>query len=411
MRSILKQSSWLFLAQLITRVISFFYIIYLAKSLGVDDFGLLTAALAYFAIISSIADLGFNRYLIREIANDKSKAAELLCNIVMLRLTITASFYAIFAVLLYIFDPDKERTSLILLATLTILPQAAAFTFDAIFVAVQKLQYSAIAFLIANMLTAWLGISLVSSGFGAMGAVNALLLGQLIYALLLIILLFKNQGLLLSAVKLPIIKKALIGSLPYGFLGVLGLLYFRIDALMLSYLKGSFETGIYGAAYKFLEAAIFIPGVFSAALFPALAKLHGENKKNLKKLYLNSIRMMLIIGCLLLFAYLIFLPPLIKILLPQYSPAIEAIKILAFSIPFIFIATPGVQVLFSTEKYLKTVILLSLLTVGFNIILNLIFIPKFGFIAASWITVLSDILSFVIFYLLIKKKVFADEKD
>ncbi|MDO8573290.1 MAG: flippase [Candidatus Daviesbacteria bacterium] len=406
MRNILKQTSWLFLAQSLTRIVGFFYTIYLARSFGVADFGLLTVALAYFSIISSVADLGFNRFLIREVALDRSKVSELLWNISILRVTLTSVLFAVFSVILYLFDADKMRVSLILLATLAILPQAIALTFDAVFVAIQKLQFSAASLFISSLATALFGFILINNGFGTFGAVNALIFGQVIYALALLVFLYKYKQLILSAVRLSIIKKIIIGSLPYGLLGILGLLYFRVDAVLLSYMRGNFETGIYGAAYRFLEAIIFIPGAFAMALFPALARLHGENTDEMKKLYFKSLKLMGAAGMILFFAYLLILPEVIKIFLPNYLQAIEAVRILSLSIPFIFLATPGVQVLFSSEKYLKNVIVLSLFTVAFNIILNILFIPKFGFIAASWITVVSDALSFIIFYNLITKKIF-----
>ncbi len=187
MRSILKQTSWLFFAQTGTRIISFFYIIYLARTLGVSDFGLYTVSLAYFSILSSVADFGLNRFLIREVAIDKSKAPELLWNIIMLRLTLTSTFFALFSIILYFLDPDKMRVSLILLAAIAILPQGIAFTFDAIFVAIQKLQFSAAALFISGLSTTLVGLYLVGAGFGPLGAVNALVIGQVVYVIVLII--------------------------------------------------------------------------------------------------------------------------------------------------------------------------------------------------------------------------------
>lgn len=408
MRQILKQTSWLFVAQGITRAIGFFYTVYLARILGVSEFGLLTVALAYFSIISSVADFGFNRFLIREVARDKEKAAELLWNIVILRVTLTSVLFALFSVSLYFLDSDKMRVGIAALATLAVLPQAIAFSFDAIFVAIQKLQFSALSLFISSLITALVGFILVGSGLGVLGAVNALILGQVIYAATLLILLIKNKKLILSAVRVSTVKKIIFGSLPYGLLGILGLLYFRIDAVLLSYLRGNFETGIYGAAYRFLEAIMFIPGAFAVALFPALAKLHDVKPGEIKKLYFKSLKLMGIVSMVLFLAYFLILPEIIKFFLPDYFMAIEAIKILSLSIPFIFLATPGVQVLFSSDKYLKTVILLSVFTLSFNVILNLIFIPLYGFLAAAWITVASDVLSFAIFFLLIKKKILHD---
>lgn len=395
----------MFFALALTRVVSFVYIYYLARVLGVEGFGLYTAALAYFSIISAVAEFGFNRYLVREVTKDRVQARELLSNVFLLRLTLTSVLFAVFAVFLYQLDHDKIRVSLILLAALAILPQSVAFTFDGIFVAIKKLQFSAIALLASSIFTALAGFLLIKGGYGLMGAVNALTLGQLGYTVLLVILLAKVEGINFTPIKLPIIKQALKGSLPYGLLGILGLIYFRIDAIMLSYLKGSFETGIYGAAYKFLEAVVFIPASFSAALFPALAKLHDSDKTEMKKLYFKSLKLMGLTGVVILAGYLAILPWAIKTFLPNYMQSIQVINILAFSIPFMFLATPGVQVMFSSEKYLKSVIGLSIFTMAFNIIANLLFIPQFGYLAAAWVTVISEILSFIVFYIFVKRKI------
>lgn len=405
MKQILKQTSWLIIAQVLTKVIGFFYTLFLAKSLGVESFGLYTVALAYFSIISSLSDFGFNRYLTREVAKDNLKANELFCNIGMFRLTITAVIFGIFATSLYLFDPDKLRISLILLAVLAILPQSIALTLDGIFIALQKLQFSSIALLLASLANALIGLFLINEGFGNVGAVNAFTLSQLIYGLSLFILLMFYKGLHFSRIELSVITKAIKGGLPYSLLGILGLLYFRIDAIILSYIKGSYETGLYGVAYKFLEATIFIPGAFAAAIFPTLAKLHNEKLTDLKKIYFKSLKLMTILGIIIMAGYIFILPEVIKLFLPNYLSAINSIKILSLSLPFIFMATPGVQVMLSTEKFLKEVIFFSIFTVAFNIILNLIFIPKFGFLAASWVTVLSDILSFLIFYYLVIRKI------
>ncbi len=405
MRNILKQTSWLFFAQGLTRLISFFYIIYIAKVLTVSDFGLFTVSLAYFSIISSFADFGFNRYLIREIARDRSEAPKLFWNIAVLRLTFVSVLFTIFSIILYSLDPDKTRVSLILLATLAILPQSIALSIDAIFVAVQRLQFSAAALFAASLSTVLLGSILVGNGFGPMGAVNALIIGQIVYVFILMAFFYKHQGLVLSAINLSIIKTALTGSLPYGLLGILGLLYFRIDTVLLSYIKGNFETGIYGAAYKFLEAVIFIPSAFSLALFPVLARIHESSPEAVRKLYFKSLKIMFGLGLLVFLGYILILPVVIRTLLPNYLSSIQAIMILSLSIPFMFIHVPAVTVLLSTDKYLKPVLILSILTLIFNIGANLIFIPKFGFLAASWVTVASEVLSFAVFFLLTKQKV------
>ncbi|MDO8638448.1 MAG: flippase [Candidatus Daviesbacteria bacterium] len=405
MGKILRQTSWLFSAQLLGRVIGFFYTIFLARSFSVEDFGLFSAALAYFSLVSAIADFGFNRYLIREVARDHFKSSTLLANISLLRITFTAAIFAIFSLAIYSLDPDKFRVCLTQLAILAVLPQSIALTADAIFVAREKLQFSAVSLIVLNISTTILGVWFISSGFGPIGGVSALLLGQIIYVGMLVILLHHHHISFLSVVNSQILKTIIKGSLPYGLLGILGLLYFRIDLLLLTYIQGNFAAGIYGAAYKFLEAIIFVPSSLATALFPVLARLHDNDRQNIKRLYFQSLKLMFVLGIAIMVSYILVLPTVIRLILPNYLPAIEVIKILALTIPFMFIHVPGAQVLLSTDKYLKQILFLSIGTLSFNIILNLLLIPKYGFMGAAWVTVASEALSFLVFFSLLRVKI------
>ncbi|MDP3732981.1 MAG: oligosaccharide flippase family protein, partial [Candidatus Daviesbacteria bacterium] len=153
MKSILQQTSWLFGAQALGRIIGFFYTIYLARSLGVEDFGLYSAALAYYSLFAALADFGFSRFLVREITRGSLKIAEVFSNITILRLTITSCLFAVFSLFLYIFDPDKFRVSLTLLTVLTVLPLSITQTVDSIFIAMQKMKLSAISLVALNIAT------------------------------------------------------------------------------------------------------------------------------------------------------------------------------------------------------------------------------------------------------------------
>ncbi len=391
---------------MVGRGIGLFYTIFLARNLGVSDFGLYSAALAYYSLFAALADFGFSRFLVREIARGSLKIAEVFSNITILRLTITSLLFAAFSLALYIFDPDKFRVSLTLLTVMTVLPLSITQTVDSIFIAMQKMKLSAISLVALNIATIITGVFLINSGFGVTGAAVALIFGQLVYLIILVLFLKMQKKPLLAIVRTKTLKQAVVGSLPYGLLAILGLIYFRIDTLMLSYLRGNFETGIYSAGYKFLEALIFIPNSLAIVLFPTLAKLHEHNLAKIKLLFSQSIKIMVFLSVLVFIAYNLILPPFIRFFLPNYLPSIEVIRILSLAIPFIFIYVPLSQILLSTDKYLKQVILISLLPLCSNIILNLIFIPRFGFLGASWITVASDVLSTAIVLIFIKRLVF-----
>lgn len=402
---ILRNSSYLIISQSLTKVVAFFYTLFLVKSLAVEEFGLYSVALSYFSIISAIADFGIVRYLIRELSKDNSLSKRILGDVFFLRVGLTILLYLVFAGFILLFDPDQTRANLTILAVLAVVPQAVAFSFDGVFVAMQKLKYSALGQIILSISSILFGIFFITSGYGTYAPVIAILLAHVIYAFFMLYLLGKEGvPFILSIPTLTTIKSIFRASLPYGILGALGLIYFRIDMVMLSYMKGAYDTGIYGAAYRFLEAVVFIPSAVSAAIFPVFSHLHGNDATKIRKLYFQSLFIMAGLSIFVLIGFLLILPFFISYYLPKYAESIPLINILAFAIPFMFIHSPGIQLLLSTDKFLKPVIYLSFITLGFNIILNYYLIGYYGVVGAAITTVFSEVLSFIIFFTIAYKR-------
>lgn len=406
MESILRQSSWLLIAQLLGRIIGFFYTIFLARNLGVENFGLYSVALAYFSIFAQIADFGFNRYLIREVASGRKNTTELLSCITFLRLTLTSISFGLLAVVLYLLDPDKMRVYLILLATLAILPQVVNQTLDAIFVALKKLQYSAVALISLNVITALIGVYLVSCGFGVIGALSALIFGQLVYLVILFVFLRLQKISIIAKAEWFEIKEILKQSLPYGLLGIIGFISFRIDTIILAHFRSNFETGIYNAAFKLLEITTFIPVALTTALFPVFSRFHETDLNELKNIYFKSLKLLFFVSMLVYLFFILAVPIFIHNFLPSYINSIEALRILSLAIPFIFLHIPTAQVILSTDKYLKNSLIMFLGLMSINIALYLVFIPMYGSIGASWVSVFSEVATLTVFMGFLKIKVF-----
>lgn len=402
LRKILKNSSYLLLAQSITKVVAFFYTLFLARSLGVSNFGLYVAALAYFSLLSSIIEFGFNGYLIREGAKDRSVLQRIVGMTVFLRIVLAAITYLVFSFLLTSFDTDLARVDLSLLAAIAILPQAISITFDATLTTIEKLKFSAVGILGLSISTAILGFYFISSGFSVYGAIFAMIAGLIIQAIIYMYFVSRNGINIFSDIQFDDLKKIILGSLPYGFLAVLGLLYFKIDTLMLSYLRGSEETGIYGASYRFLEAIVFVPSAISSALFPVFARMNIGDPKNLYALYKKATITLLLLSIPVVCLFIFVLPILITTLLPEYQRSIPVLGILALTIPFMFMISPQALVLFSHQRYIKPLILMSVFNLFMNVLLNFIFIPQYGYFASAWITLFSDICGFTIFYIFIR---------
>lgn len=401
---ILQNSSFLLFAQLFIKGSSFLYTIFLASNLAVEQYGLYTVALSYFGLFSAFSDIGVVRFLIREIAAQKDAVKSILFNILVFRMTTVFLSLVLFYFGIYLFDPDIARINLSLIAVIAVIPQSISTILDGVFVGLEKMKYSAAGTLVLNISSILAGVFLINSGYKAEGAVAAVLIGQLICMLFFISVLFFQKISPDFRFKKNSIPKIFLESVPYGILGILGLLYFKIDGLLLAYLKGAYDAGIYGIAYKFLESVIFLPSVLAVAIFPQLAKLHAEsNSAEIKDLTLKITKGMFLFGVLLSALFILVLPFVIRQLLPAYAGSIPALMILSLAIPFMFLHIPLSQILLSSSKYLKQIVAISAINLTFNLVANLLFIPQYGYIGAAWVTVFSDMFSFGLLFLVLHK--------
>lgn len=88
-QKVTKNISVLFISQMFSYILGFFTLIYSARYLGVEGFGVLSLALAITGIFSVCMDLGLNTITIREVARDKSHAKDYISNTILLRIVLS----------------------------------------------------------------------------------------------------------------------------------------------------------------------------------------------------------------------------------------------------------------------------------------------------------------------------------
>lgn len=196
------------------------------------------------------------------------------------------------------------------------------------------------------------------------------------------------------------IKDLFKKSLPLGTTLFLNLLYIRADVLILSILRPTVEVGIYTLAYKFFEFPLNLSFFIMGSLYPIFLKSHKEGRN---KLYSQVKKSALFI---LLFSFFILIftfaaAPLIGLIKHEFYQSILPFRILVISYPIFFLSNLLLWVLITEnkERILPLVYSCSLIL---NVVLNLIFIPLYGYNASAVITVVSELFVFVFFIFLLK---------
>ena len=185
----------------------------------------------------------------------------------------------------------------------------------------------------------------------------------------------------------------------------------RFDRIMINDMCGASETGIYSLAYSLSSLMLLVNDAILKSLTPLTYKSIKENSE-LDSLKKNTMFITIFVA-LSNFVLILFAPEIVKIFAPaEYYEAVYIIPAVSGSIylMFLFNLFANIEYYYSQTKYVAAA---SFLAAVVNIVLNFIFIEKYGYIAAGYTTLVSYILYAFGHYVFMKKvtKKYADSKN
>jgi len=157
------------------------------------------------------------------------------------------------------------------------------------------------------------------------------------------------------------------------------------------------ELGIYGVGYKFSSIVILISTAFSMALSPIVYNRYKD--KNVQKDMSRIFNLYVGIGMFFIFLISLFSKETIEIFTDgKFHDAQYLMPIFYFTvgISLLTIFSMGLQI----QKKTKTIALIAIIGAIFNLILNILLVPKYGLYGAAIATFIAvSIFSTITFYL------------
>jgi len=191
------------------------------------------------------------------------------------------------------------------------------------------------------------------------------------------------------------------------FLGVvtlLGALYLRVDVIVLSLLKSATDVGIYGAAGKVIEIAMVFQALFLAAVFPMLLARLKEGREQFQQALAESFLIVFVIGLPITLILIGLAQELIHFIaggefvvaaqVTAWGEAITTPRVLALMAGYVILAHLGgvFSLGLIAANHLKWLLAVNGLALAVNLVLNLIFIPQYSYLAAAIITLATELL-------------------
>lgn len=395
-RRIAKNTFFLSFSQLAARAIGFLYLIFLARSIGVENFGTYIFTLAFIYNFIPVADFGLERLILRDLARNPNLISLYAKKLFPLRILIGVAAVVSALILGIILRLPPKQIGYFFLAGLSLIPYSLVYFLTSFQSAQEKMEWSALANILTISLTAVTGVVFIFLRFGLEWLFLAYLVGNFLTASLFM-LEKKRWGLSIGLeVDWPFWQKALSQSWVFAALTIIAVFYLRLSVVMMGLISGNYLTGLYGSVFKFVEAIILVPQSFAVAMFPLSSRLFLTDLFRLRKIYIKGLGVLLGWGLLFFLIFSLMGERFIAVIYGrEYLAAARIMPILGFSLVLFFLnVLPGVII--QNSPLAKTFLPLSVLNLLVALGLCLLLIPAGGLFGAAWAVVGGEIIGLLI---------------
>ena len=389
----LTNSSWLVFGKCFNMLISFLISIQVSKYLGPSDFGIMHYAISIALIFSIFSVLGLDNLLVRELVGNPKKHNKLLLNAYILR--IMGSLIGIIILIIYLTQANVSEEVFILTLICSI-----SFIFNSTDVLKSHFESKiearkiVIAESTAILISAGLKIYFITIKYSVIAFVYCWLLEWLIISLMLIITFFyrKNIRIKKFTPDPDIIINLFNKSYPLLISAITIVIYQNIDKIMIKNIMGDLgnaQIGYYTIASIFLAFVIIIPQMLGKSIIPNLIKEHDISNNSFSKkfqLFMDAMVWISIILSIILFS---FSELFIKYLYDDsYLASIPLLKLISWKGIFIILASvSGYWIIIKNLQ--KLAVIRNIFGCLINILLNYLWIPKWGALGSAAATLIS----------------------
>lgn len=376
-----------------------------ARYLGVGSFGVYSLLAVVFALVAGVSTGSLESVAVRQLSGRAEPERGMLERLIGLRLALSTGLaLAIVAGSLALPLSTDVRLAVLILAAVSV---AGALQGTLVTVLQARLQFvvpaavdavTRVVMLVGYVVTLLL---IVPEGKPTVAvAVAPLLLGALTgVALTWRILRRRGIGVGVAFDRAAWTRLA-AETAPLAALQVLGVVNYRLDIVALGVLSGTEAAGIYGIAYRFVDAALPLAAFFAAALFPLLARDVAGSADRVQR----ALSTVLIATPCVVLPLVVLAPRLVELVGgSDYGPAGLPLRILAVSLPFSAVAMLLVSLLVAHRRE-RSVLPLVVFSILLNLGLNLALIPGYGVAGSAAATLVAEAVGCVLLFRLVRRE-------
>lgn len=368
-------------------------------------YGAYTTAMAYAGFFSVVADLGLYLILVRDLNKPNANPEHIVGNLLALRWVSALGILGAGAILVSFMNFTSMEKVAVLVASASFIAVAGTQLLVGIFQSKLAMKFVTLAELcgrVVLLLATWLVVRANGSLYAVLGAVVA---GSLVNFWLVW---WSSRRFVRIRLRFDRAywQQTLRDTLPIAISIVLNLIYFRTDTIILRLYQGAYDVGLYGAAYKILEILNTFPIMFVGLLLPALgAAFAAQQFERFRAVFQKGFDLLLMAIVPMLIGGWWLAEPVLRLFGgAEYAPAAPVLRLLLFAVSALFLGSLSGHVVTIINRQRQMV--WSYLTVAIiGLLLYFILIPRLSLFGAAWGTIVTEILTAIVGYVLILRTV------
>jgi len=205
-----------------------------------------------------------------------------------------------------------------------------------------------------------------------------------------------------------LLKDMIFYSLPISASAGLSFLVSYSSRFMIGYFKGVAETGLFTLGYDFTQQTIgvFI-GIAATSSLPIAMKLYTENGENsaFRAHMKQSVQMLFLIALPMVMVFWGNCREIISLLLGENFKQIDPMLIPVSALAAFILGIKGfyLDTIFYLKKETRFQTLILFIVVVVDTVLNIIFVPRFGYMASAYANLIVSVIAITSTYIVVNK--------
>lgn len=394
------------IAKFVTLGLSMVTIAFIARFFEPELYGDYNLIMTLLAFATSIADFGINQIAVREIVRSPEQTAKIVSFVTKVRLLFSLGAASVLFGIVYLLPYSSQVKYGFGIALISIIFIAGQSGAQAVLQANLRLHISAIAEIASKVVTTIYILTLIwlsSNAYLELELTFFLLVASTIISALVfyLVIIWKTKWDSENNSGVPVNTRLfLISSMPLWIVSIFSLVHYKADTLMLSLMKGSYEVGVYGLAYRLLDVTMLLPGLLMVAVFPLISENLLKDRERTIRMMQKSFDFLGLLAIPMAVGIYFCAPGIIELFGgSEYRDSVTVLRILGFATIGVYLNAVFSPALIALNAQ-KKILYISVIGVTSNIILNLILIPKYSYYGSAAATLFSEIFGLILIAML-----------